>query len=539
MIQKLKASVRGFIALMLMLFATNLAPVAAAYAATSTDVVWGQQGRDKADPNCKAGQTANFHFILAGAGTDITNAGTITVGFSPSGSDTDTGTIHAANGNSKASATYDVSGSYDAVATTATVTGATWDNGNGQNSDMPLLTLSSSSCTGTPLQTVTAGEVTYVDLCGTANDSYTVPTTSHVTYSQSAGLHSNATGTVTVTASADQGYVLTAPYTFTHTFTNVACPPTDQEIPVPAMPNTTDECGPNNAEWVKPADTAQVTWSITQSGHLIATTTAGYVFPGNETTHDYGKAVETNTQPCKVFVCKYVGIPGVNERLKAGKNPISVSVNATGGAAVGSYFSDAQGRSYVLGVDDGVFNPSRDDCPATHNSVNPGEVTFTQPTCEVLTGSYTIPSTTGVKYKVSLNGGAYQKVAAGSYTVAAGSTVQVKAFAKKGYVLTGTTTWSSDFPAATDCTLGDTDVCPNITGDQATVPAGMTKDNSGNCVTPGGQGGDEGVVLSASTTATPQLANTGDNSLASIITGLVAIVMAVGLTLASRKQLSR
>jgi hypothetical protein len=29
-----------------------------------------------------------------------------------------------------------------------------------------------------------------------------------------------------------------------------------------------------------------------------------------------------------------------------------------------------------------------------------------------------------------------------------------------------------------------TDVCPNINGNQATVPSGMTKDNAGNCVTP-------------------------------------------------------
>lgn len=46
----------------------------------------------------------------------------------------------------------------------------------------------------------------------------------------------------------------------------------------------------------------------------------------------------------KVWVCKYVGTPGVDETLKEGKNPITVSSNAT----VGTYFNDAQGRSYVL-----------------------------------------------------------------------------------------------------------------------------------------------------------------------------------------------
>lgn len=48
----------------------------------------------------------------------------------------------------------------------------------------------------------------------------------------------------------------------------------------------------------------------------------------------------------KRWVCKYVGTPGEDERLKDGKNPISVDSSAT----VGTYFNDAQGRSYVLAV---------------------------------------------------------------------------------------------------------------------------------------------------------------------------------------------
>ena len=49
----------------------------------------------------------------------------------------------------------------------------------------------------------------------------------------------------------------------------------------------------------------------------------------------------------KVFVCKYVGKPGVDERLQTGQNPISVSVNAIplGDVQIGSEFADAQGRS--------------------------------------------------------------------------------------------------------------------------------------------------------------------------------------------------
>ena len=50
----------------------------------------------------------------------------------------------------------------------------------------------------------------------------------------------------------------------------------------------------------------------------------------------------------KVLVCKYVGTPGVNERLQTGNNPIDVSVNAIPGWPVVGYFADGQNRSYVL-----------------------------------------------------------------------------------------------------------------------------------------------------------------------------------------------
>ena len=61
----------------------------------------------------------------------------------------------------------------------------------------------------------------------------------------------------------------------------------------------------------------------------------------------------------KVWVCKYVGKPGVDERLKHGKNPISVDGDST----AGTWFNDAQGRSFVLGVDDGGPTPTASECP--------------------------------------------------------------------------------------------------------------------------------------------------------------------------------
>lgn len=66
----------------------------------------------------------------------------------------------------------------------------------------------------------------------------------------------------------------------------------------------------------------------------------------------------------KVYVCKYIGTPGVDERLQTGQNPINVSSNAIKDyKGVGSYFNDAQGRSYVLAEDTGQPEPNVSECP--------------------------------------------------------------------------------------------------------------------------------------------------------------------------------
>lgn len=73
----------------------------------------------------------------------------------------------------------------------------------------------------------------------------------------------------------------------------------------------------------------------------------------------------------KVYVCKYVGQPGVDERLKDGKNPIEVAVssiqNNQWNGQVPGYFSDAQDRSYVLGYVGEIPEPTADDCPGPDN----------------------------------------------------------------------------------------------------------------------------------------------------------------------------
>jgi hypothetical protein len=76
----------------------------------------------------------------------------------------------------------------------------------------------------------------------------------------------------------------------------------------------------------------------------------------------------------KVWVCKYVGKPGVDEMLKEGENPIKVSGHSAdqdkdGMIEVGDQFADAQGRSVVVqieGVDPGVgICPDAETLPPT------------------------------------------------------------------------------------------------------------------------------------------------------------------------------
>ena len=134
----------------------------------------------------------------------------------------------------------------------------------------------------------------------------------------------------------------------------------------------------------------------------------------------------------KVFVCKYVGTPGADERLQTGDNPISVSVNAIpGGASVGAYFADAHGRSYVLAYDVGQPEPDVSGCPQP--DVPPTDV------CPNIDGNQT-----------QIPGGMVKD--------------------EQGNCVTPT-------PPPTD-------VCPNIGGNQASVPGGLVKDEHGNCVTP-------------------------------------------------------
>ena len=77
------------------------------------------------------------------------------------------------------------------------------------------------------------------------------------------------------------------------------------------------------------------------------------------------------TPPVKVWVCKYVGTPGVNETLKTGNDGlIEVSANALTDeeVTVGAWFADAHGRSLVVQI--GGDRPDISICPVPDVAVD-------------------------------------------------------------------------------------------------------------------------------------------------------------------------
>ena len=79
-------------------------------------------------------------------------------------------------------------------------------------------------------------------------------------------------------------------------------------------------------------------------------------------------------EPAKAAVCKYVGKPGVDERLQTGNNPIVV--DRKDWMVKGSYFQDGQDRSYVLDfLNPGDPEPDVSQCPAPDGPPDPPKPT--------------------------------------------------------------------------------------------------------------------------------------------------------------------
>ena len=233
----------------------------------------------------------------------------------------------------------------------------------------------------------------------------------------------------------------------------------------------------------------------------------------------------------KVFVCKYVGKPGVDERLQTGDNPIDVSVNAIPDyQGVGSWFADAQGRSYVLGpeheANEHVDEPSVSSCPQPEvpptdvcPNIDGNQAEIPNGMVEDEQGNCVTPPPPPTDVCPNIDGN--QGTVPDGYQIVDGQCVLipppptdvcpnldgVQETVPYGYTLLDGTCVKkhhkkdvcpniegkqTEVPEGYEIVDGQcvpiapppTDVCPNIAGDQAQIPAGMVKDEGGNCVKP-------------------------------------------------------
>lgn len=104
--------------------------------------------------------------------------------------------------------------------------------------------------------------------------------------------------TKTITFTANTGYVFAANnstvYTVDITDSGYAC-----EIDAPTAPTISDPCGPDNAIWNIPADTATVKWYLNEEGALVAEAQGNNLLPGGHKTYVYGLPTDSNA-PCPV-----------------------------------------------------------------------------------------------------------------------------------------------------------------------------------------------------------------------------------------------
>ncbi len=98
----------------------------------------------------------------------------------------------------------------------------------------------------------------------------------------------------------------------------------------------------------------------------------------------------------------------------------------------------------------------------------PTEPVFTPAECtapgQAGEGSYFIPSQTGVRFEVRIDGGDWETVGTGTYYEPVGTVIEVKAFGDPDWVgLTGKTSWEYTVPSPGDCIYEATPVAPDVT----------------------------------------------------------------------------
>lgn len=142
---------------------------------------------------------------------------------------------------------------------------------------------------------------------------------------------------------------------------------------------------------------AVYTFHLTRPGVLVAllgvvAIVLGFMSPASASVA--GKDGAKDKVVHKSYVCKYVGTPGVDERLQTGNNPIYVDNHSIAGkdvVKVGDRFPDAHGSSVVIVANTEKLDPEPGiaQCPG----YVPPTTTTTQPTTEPPTTTTTEPTT--------------------------------------------------------------------------------------------------------------------------------------------------
>jgi hypothetical protein len=309
MSKKLSSVISGLVVAFIMVFSTMLAPLAPAFAVND---------KDTSNPNGNNG-TLKVHELGTASGTesndpkvcafnfegfdfDENQDGYIMIdthgGSSPLGVSTGPHSFGPTDSAGYAQTTYFNNGG--ATVVDGTYKATLYGKDSGGNIDLTSEKAKSKVFKVDCPASVTPAAVTFNDLCGTDNDTYTIPETEGVDY-KIGGVTVDAdtydgVGKVTVNAVAQDDFTLTGTTSWEHTFTNVACV---EVIPHETAPLVTDLCGEGNATWNKPDDTNVLDWEVEQNGHLTVTIIpANVTFPDGTTTHDFETAPETNTDSC-------------------------------------------------------------------------------------------------------------------------------------------------------------------------------------------------------------------------------------------------
>ncbi len=207
-------------------------------------------------------------------------------------------------------------------------------------------------------------------------------------------------------------------------------------ISIPASPAPNDPCGLDNAYWVLPADSDQITWEV-QNGHLIATA-HGSNFTDGTSTHDYGLAQDSGTKcvvalpapkpvdPCGLDNAYWTKPSDTAEYTWSIVNDELIATTTTDY----TFPNDELSHNFGKAVDSGTL------CNATA-----AKVTYVDQ-CGTANDTFTIPTAAHVVYKVD-----GVETAAGTYP-GSGTVTIVAAPASADYQLTKPYTFTYEFDNA-------------------------------------------------------------------------------------------